>query len=134
MALEINHKTILSKLELIKYQLINYCFINKIWLNETQLNCLAILGEMGKVRLTLFGEEVVRRKVYGNPVAANNCLDKIDKRLWVKEGAGKKIIYLNPNLQIVSEGNVVINIKLIKSEAKESTGSVQKNSRQAELA
>jgi hypothetical protein len=130
----INLTTHLDKFEIVKYQLMNYCFVNKIVLNETQLNSLAVLGEVGKISLTRFGELLVERKLYGNPISANNCLYKIDKRLFVKEVGSKKSIFLNPALNIKSEGNILINVKLIKVETNAGPKTVSKGSREAQPA
>lgn len=130
---KIEKKVKLDKFEIVKYQLLHYCFIHKIKVNETELNCLALLGELGKIRLTEFALKVVEREILGNPATVSNCLAKIEKSLFCRTNGGKKFIYLNPALQIVSEGNVLIELKLYKIETNKSTGTVQKNSPALEL-
>lgn len=118
----------LDKFYIVKYQLIHHCFINKIRLNDTELNCLALLGELGKIRLTEFCKIAENRGILSNSIGVNNCLGKIeDKKLHVKEGLGKKMLFLNPVLNIQSEGNIVLNLIIVKLEAETTTGSVQNN-------
>ncbi len=125
----------LDKFEIIKYQIMNYRFFNKIVLNDTEENCLAYLGEVGKIRLTDFSKKASTKGILGSPAAVTNCVGKLTAMgLIVKEGVGKKIIYLNPKLEIQSEGNIVISLKLIKLEANKQPGVVQKNRRETQPA
>lgn len=134
-AIKIEKKVILNKFELVKYQLIHHCFINRIKLNETELNCLALLGEVGNIRLTDFGALAVEKGILGNPATVHNCMSKIEKSgLFIKKGTGKIIIYLNPELQIKSEGDILIEIKLLKRETNTTAGNIQKNSQALEPA
>lgn len=125
----------LDKFEIIKFQLMTHCFIKGIKLNHTELDCLAYLGELGKIRLTEFNIEAAKKGILSNHAAVNNCLNKLDgKNLFIKQGAGKKIIFLNPELQIQSEGNIIVNLKFIKTETIISTGNIQQDSKTLEPA
>lgn len=125
----------LSKFEIVKYQLIHYCFMKKVKINDTELDILSYLGELGKIRMSVFCEKAAKKGLLGTHQAVNTCLGKLLRSdLYVKEGVGKKKIYLNPKLKIYAEGNIVITIKLIKVEPNYVPGAVQKNSKEAQLA
>lgn len=104
--------------EIVKFQLISHCFFNKISLNDTELNCLTLLGITGKIRLIDFCRKVSSEGYLGNPTAVNNCLAKVEKsKLFLKEGSGKKMIYLNPELQIQVDGNILVKYTLLRRDA-----------------
>lgn len=125
----------LDKFEIVKYQLMNHCFINKIKLNHTELDCLSYLGELGEIRLAEFTIKAAERGILSNHNAVNNCLNKLEQsKLFIKKGAGKKIIFLDPELKIQSEGNVIVTLKLVKTETNITTGNIQKNSETLEPA
>lgn len=134
-SIKIEKKVKLNKFEIVKYQLMHHCFMNKIKLNETEMNCLALLGEVGQVRLTDFGVMAVEKGILGNPATVHNCMSKIEKSgLFIKKGTGKIIIYLNPDLQIKSEGNILLELKIFKLEAKPTKSNIQENSKTLEPA
>lgn len=124
----------LNKFEIVKYQLIHHCFISKIKITDTELNCLALLGELGKIRLTEFNKKAAEKGFLGSQIAVASCLSKLEGRhLFIKAGTGKKIIFLNPDLKIKSEGNIILELKIYKLEANPTAGSIQNNSKKAEL-
>lgn len=104
--------------DIVKLQIVVYCFLHKVVLNATELECLALLGCRGKMRLTEFCALASELKVMGSPSAVNNCLSRIEKsKLCIKEGAGKKRISLNPELGIQTSGNILLKYKIIRLEA-----------------
>lgn len=119
----------LNKIEIIRYQLMHHCFVKKIKISDTELNCLALLGELGEIRLSEFNKIAAKKGILGSPIAVSSCLSKIERSgLFVKKNNGKKVIFLNPELNIQTEGNIIIDLKLIKLEQTNTTGSdLQKN-------
>lgn len=125
----------LDKFNIVKYQLMHYCFVNKIILNDTELNCLSYLGELGNIRLTEFNKLGVEKGILGSAPAINNCINRLEDRGFIlKERAGKKLICLHPKIRIESEGNIVINLRLVKLETTKTGGNIQKNSPKTEFA
>lgn len=119
-----------SKSEIIRYQLMHHCFVKNIKISETELKCLALLGEVGQIRLSEFGKIAAAKGILGSSIAVTSCLSKIERSgLFLKKNNGKKIIFLNPELKIQSEGNIIIDLKLIKVEqANTAEPNLQKNS------
>ena len=134
-AIKIEKKVQLNKFEIIKYQLIHYCFIEKIKLSHTEVDCLAFLGELGKIRLSEFGKKAADRGILGNAISVNNCLSKLEGRgLFIKSEGGKKMIFLNPKLEIKSEGTIILDLKIFTIEAGTAPGNIQNNRKKVELA
>lgn len=125
----------LELFEIIKFQLISHCFLNNILLNETELNCLAFLGMRGESRLIEFCKLAVEMKFLGSTMAVNNCLARVERsKLFLKEGAGKKMIRLNPELGIQTKGNIFLNYKILRVEPDKLQGSNKTNSTAAQPA
>ena len=134
MATLVNKNIQLNKFEIVKYQLLTHCFVNKIWLNETELACLSLLGEYGPIQMSVFWQLVVDKKMLKNPIGVNNVLRRlIDKKLVIKQDNYKKTILLNPELNIQSEGDILINIKAFKLEGKKTGGNIPAHSKEVEL-
>lgn len=119
--IEVNNKPVKMDLfETIKFQLMVHCFVNKISLNETEYNCLALLGCKGEMRLVEFCRLASDLGFLGNPTAVNNCLARVEKsKLFIKKGAGKKMIFLNPDLNMQTKGNLLLNYKIVRIESDE---------------
>lgn len=125
----------LSKFEVVKYQLIHHCFMKNIRLNHTDLDCLSLLGELGSIRISEFCKIAVEREFLGSESTVSNCLNKLEKsQLFLKKGAGKKMIFLNPDLNIKSEGNILIKLNLIKRETVTAAGNIPQNSAKTQSA
>jgi len=108
----------MSEFEIVKFQLITHCFISGTHLNETELNILTFLGMKGEIRLIDFCKEAAEKEYLSSHTAVNNCLLRIAKsNLFLKKGAGKKLIYLNPNLNIQARGTILLNYKFVKVES-----------------
>jgi len=134
-ATSVNKRVKCSRSEIIRYQIMQYCFIKNIILNYTELMLLSLLGELGECRVTFFCEEAAKRGILSSPQSVQTALNKLQRvPILKKEGIGKKIIYLDPGANILTKGNIVVNITLMHIESNGPERAVQKNSRQAELA
>ena len=97
---------------IVKLQLVTYCCLKDISLNKTELACLTLLGCKGQMLLREFLQLIVDVQIVGSTSAANNCLSILSRSgLFVKEGGGKKRVYLHPDLQVQREGNIMLNYK-----------------------
>jgi hypothetical protein len=125
----------MNKREIVEYQIMHYCFVNSVQINHTEQKLLALLGATGKIRVTAFCERAVKAKILGSTQAVNTAMHKLYRTdLFIKEGIGKKVIYLNPKLQVLSEGNILIKLTLVKLETVKPAADLQKDRREAELA
>lgn len=125
-----------NRSELMQFQVWYYCtFMNKIILNHTELMMLSLVGEMGKVLVIDFCKEVVRRNILSTPQAAQTALSRLYRvSVLKKEGTGKKTIYLDPDAQILSQGDIAIIIKIVYNEPNPAERTSAKNSKALEPA
>jgi len=108
----INKQAKLTLDELIKYQLVNYCFFNNLSLSSTDIDTLKDLVKIGKTELNSFCKNQSER----------NVINKLSKAgLVIKTKKYLKTIEVNPELQIGSSGNTLLQLKyLYVDEIKES--------------
>lgn len=120
--------------DIVKFQIHLYCHLNKVILSESDLDSLTLLALNKSPELTAFcnaacvAEERDRdnilpytREIFGNPQCVRNAVNKLQHmNLIVKKGKRKKTVSVNPSLKIQSEGNIFIEVKLLrKDEPKE---------------
>ena len=140
MAVKIVKKTIpMRKDEIIKFQLLTHCFVNDIVLSDLDLDCLTALGLMGESELTEFCNKMANlrlqhkleswepspdkpnaKKPIASPQTIRNVLIKVEKYnlLVKKKGRGRKKIELNPDLQIQTQGDTLLDYKCYYAEPK----------------
>ena len=133
----VDKKVQMQLAEIIKFQLLSHCYIKGIMLSELDLDCLTNLGLMGEAELTDFcnmmadkrlesrlelwandAEKSIAKRPQASPQTIRNVLIKVEReKLLKKEGKGRKKIYLNPDLQIQTVGNIVLNYKFFHIES-----------------
>lgn len=119
----------MSKEDIIKYQIITHCYINHISLSTTDMDCLVMLGGFGKIELTEFCKVVAdkradeklkewnndksKRRPESSPQTVRNAILKLEKLgLIIKAPEGKRIVTLNPNMKIQTQGNILLDFKM----------------------
>ena len=118
---QVEKKIMMDNWEIIKYQLLTYCYVNKILISEADLNCLTFLAIEGEQELTSFCFKVFQRKIFSSAQSVRNCLTKCEKKgLIIKDGKNKKKIYINPEMNVMANGNILLNLKILALAPKES--------------
>lgn len=118
---QINKRVKMTKWDIVKYQILTYCYINNISVSEADLNCLTYLALEGDQELTSFCMKAYSKAIFSSIQSVRNCLTKAEKkRLIKKEGKNRKKIYINPEMNIFSEGNVLLDFKFLSVETQES--------------
>lgn len=118
---QINKRVKMTKWDIVKYQILTYCYINNISVSEADLNCLTYLALEGDQELTSFCMKAHSKSIFSSIQSVRNCLTKAEKkRLIKKEGKNRKKIYINPEMNIFSEGNVLLDFKFLSVETQES--------------
>lgn len=112
-ALVVNKQIQLSLKDIIKYQINMYCFINKIRLSPAQLDCLSLLGLYGEIYMSDFCNEVVQEEIFGNVQTTRNFITKCVKDgLVIRSGLGNKLVSINKELELLTEGTILLNLKV----------------------
>tara|TARA_R100000541_G_scaffold8105_1_gene15705 strand:- start:132 stop:503 length:372 start_codon:yes stop_codon:yes gene_type:complete len=105
----------------IKYQIVTYCFFNNIRISNSDLDFLSELSKSGKIELTKFCDRLVNETIFKSSQSARNAITKAEKKgLLAKEGINKKTIILNKAINVQTKGLVLLDYKVLGSEAKES--------------
>ena len=100
--------------DIVKYQLLTHCFINNIQLSNNELDCLTLLGVSGENELSAFCNLSVDEKIFKTSQTVRNFLGKaVKNKLVYKTGTAKKRIGLNKSLSIQTDGNIVLDFKLV---------------------
>ena len=121
----IDKKLKLSLFDIIRFQINTYCFINKVRLSPAQMDCLSLLGMYGDINMSDFCEEVVNEEVFGNVQTTRNFVTKCVKDKLVKRsGLGNKVVSLTDELNVVTKGNVLLNLKVFHVEENKGQGAV----------
>lgn len=104
----------MSHRDIIKFQIITHCFINDIQFSNNELECLTLLGAFGQYELAEFCNIAVEEKIFKTSQTVRNFLTKAgNMNLVGKEGTNKKRIFLKEELAIQTEGNIVLDMKIV---------------------
>lgn len=114
----INKKLKLSLFDIIRFQITFHCFVNRIRLSPAQTDCLALLGEFGEMNISDFCNEVVDREIFGNAQTVRNFIIKsVKDGLIARTGVGNKLISVNPEIGVVKEGNILLDLQVYHVES-----------------
>jgi len=109
---KVEHKVYLCKSDIIKFQILTYCFLNKIPIADGELECLALLSQRGEQDLNQFCNLVFNEGIYASPQVTRNSLTKSERKtLVIKDGKNKKKVFLNPEIKLQTEGNILLDFK-----------------------
>jgi hypothetical protein len=114
----VEKKVRMDNLDVIKYQLLTHCFLERISISDSGIECLAILARQGEVELTQFCNQIVNLdredKLYKSAQSVRNVVNEAEKsRLIIKRGKNRKVIFINPELEIQSDGNILLDYKFL---------------------
>jgi hypothetical protein len=119
-ALVVNKQVPLSLFDVIKFQINMHCFTNKIRLSPAQLDCLSLLGMYGDMNMSDFCEQVVMNEIFGNVQTTRNFITKsVKEGLVSRSGLGNKVVSLNKDLNVLTQGTILLNLKVYHVEANE---------------
>lgn len=118
---QVDKKVRMTKWDIVKYQILTHCYLNKISVSESDLNCLTYLALEGDQELTIFCNKAHTKDIFSSIQSVRNCLTKAEKKnLIKKEGKNKKKIFINPEMNVFSKGNILLDFKFLSVETKES--------------
>jgi hypothetical protein len=95
-----------------------HCFAKKTVLSNAETECLALLGFTGQQDLSEFCNLVVESEIFKTPQSVRNFVGRAEKHGFLnKSGTSRKKIELSPEINILTEGNILLNYKVIYVEA-----------------
>jgi hypothetical protein len=115
---KVNKKVKMSKDDVIKYQILTHCFLNDIQISNSDLECLSELAKCGTKELTLFCEDISKKGIFKSAQSCRNALTKAEKKkLIIKNGSNKKTISINVDMNVQTEGTILLDYKILGVEA-----------------
>ena len=98
----------------IKYQIVTYCFFNDTLISNSDLKFLTELAKEKGIELTKFCNKTVNEDIFKSAQSARNAITKAEKKgLLIKDGNNKKTISLNKDINVQSEGLVLLDYKIL---------------------
>jgi hypothetical protein len=113
----------MPKWDVVKFQILTHCYINKIAVSESDLNCLTLLSFNEPIELTNFCLDASAEEdwIFKTPQTVRNCINKAEKnKLVMKDADNKKLIKLNPEIKIQTQGTILLDYKFLSYDTKES--------------
>lgn len=116
---QVQKRIIMSKEDIIKYQILTHCYINSIQVSSSDLECLTLLSILGPIELTSFCYDASEEyEIFKSSQTVRNCINKFEKKSIVsKDPSNKKVILINPNIKIQTEGNILLDFKFFANES-----------------
>lgn len=118
---QVQKRVKMSKWEVVKFQILTHCYINKITLSNSDLDCLTLLSFNEPIELTNFCYDASSEEepIFKSSQTVRNSLNKSEKNnLIIKDESNKKLIKLNPNLKIQTQGIILLDYKFLGDESK----------------
>jgi|TARA_R100000084_G_scaffold109169_1_gene74381 hypothetical protein len=98
----------------IEYQIMTHCFFNNIQISNSDLKCLTQLAKDGETELTLFCKNIAVVDIFKSPQSARNAITKAAKKnLITKKGKNKKTICISKELNIQTDGTILLDFKIL---------------------
>ena len=115
---QVDKRVKMTTWQIVKYQILTHCYLFDISVSEADLNCLTLLAIEGEQELTYFCNKAHDKKIFSSTQSVRNCLTKAEKKgLIKKEGKNKKKIFINGDLKLHAEGNILLDYKFLSVEA-----------------
>jgi hypothetical protein len=120
---QVQKRVRISKWDVVKFQILTHCYINKITMSESDLNCLTLLSFNQPIELTNFCLDASAEEdwIFKSPQTVRNSINKAEKQgLVIKDTSNKKLIRMNPDIKIQTEGTVLLDYKFLGYDTEES--------------
>lgn len=120
---QVQKRVKMPKWDIVKFQILTHCYINRISMSESDLNCLTLLSFNQPIELTHFCYDASSEEdwIFKSPQTVRNCINKAEKNnLVFKDSDNKKVIALNPNIKVQTEGTLLLDYKFLSDDSKES--------------
>ena len=112
---QVQKRVVMSIEDIIKFQILTHCYLNRIMVSDSDINCLTLLSQIGPIELTHFCYDASEEyKIFKSPQTVRNCINKCEKyNLIIKNSNNKKIIAINDNMKIQTQGDILLDYKFL---------------------
>jgi len=110
----VESKTRMEYKAVIKLQLVFYCYVNKIDVPDVLLECVLLHILNNYSDLSTLCKGVCEHGLFKSEQSARNAIVKLQKKnILITEGKNKKKITINPSINIISKGNILLNYNIL---------------------
>lgn len=115
---KLDKKVKMSNWDVIRLQIMIYCHLSKMAISHSDINCLSLLAKEGSAELTSFCNKAHSEyNILSSVQSIRNSLAKLEKKkLIIKDGKNKKKIYINPDMNVLVTGNILLNYNFLALE------------------
>lgn len=120
---QVQKRVRMPKWDVVKFQILTHCYINRITVSESDLDCLTLLSFNQPIELSNFCLDASAEEewIFKSPQTVRNSINKAEKNgLVVKDEGNKKVIMLNPNIKVQTEGTILLDYKFLGNDTQES--------------
>ena len=120
---QVQKRVRMPKWDVVKFQILTHCYINRITMSESDLDCLTLLSFNQPIELSNFCLDASSEEewIFKTPQTVRNSVNKAEKTGHVvKDLTNKKLVMLNPDLKIQTEGTILLDYKFLGNETQES--------------
>jgi hypothetical protein len=120
---QVQKRVKMPKWDVVKFQVLTHCYINRITMSESDLDCLTLLSFNQPIELSNFCLDASSEEdwIFKSPQTVRNSINKAEKNgLIVKDTDNKKLIMLNPNLKVQTNGTILLDYKFLGNDTEES--------------
>jgi hypothetical protein len=120
---QVQKRVRMPKWDIVKFQILAHCYINRITMSESDLDCLTLLSFNQPVELSNFCLDASAEEewIFKSPQTVRNSINKAEKNgLIVKDSGNKKVIMLNPDIKVQTEGTILLDYKFLGNDTEES--------------
>jgi hypothetical protein len=113
---QVQKRVKMPKWDVVKFQILTHCYINGMTMSESDLNCLTLLSFNQPIELTHFCYDASSEEewIFKSPQTVRNCINKAEKNgLVVKDADNKKLIMINPDLKLQTQGSILLDYKFL---------------------
>lgn len=117
---QVQKRVKMPKWDIVKFQILTHCYINHIQMSESDLSCLTLLSFNQPIELTHFCYDASSEEdwIFKSSQTVRNCINKAEKnKLVIKDNNNKKIILINPTLQLQTEGIILLDFKFLSDDS-----------------
>lgn len=111
---QVQKKAKLDKFLVVQFQILTHCFLSNIVISSAELRCLSILALEGEQELNSFCQKIYAQSVFKSSQTVRNSVSKAERNnLVIKEGKSKKKIRINPEINIQTQGTILLDYKFL---------------------
>jgi hypothetical protein len=120
---QVQKRVKMPKWNIVKFQILTHCYINKITMSESDLDCLTLLSFNQPIELSNFCLDASSEEdwIFKSPQTVRNSINKAEKnKLVIKDPNNKKLIMLNSDLKIQTDGIILLDYKFLSHDPEKS--------------